>query len=316
MALPVASPRPVLAAFVLRRLLWSVPLLLGVMLLTFAVMRGAGGSPFRNEFGNLPLSLQVQLTSFYRLEEPWPVEFLTYVRHVVTLEFGPALTARVTVDQVVEEGFRTSLELALLASAVAVPLALYLGLTAAWHRGGVLDAVLTTVATLLLVAPVFLVAGLASEYLTLRWSVLPRGWDSWAGRVAPTLAMAMAPAGYGARLIRAAAVETLEQDYVRTARAKGLRGPRIRRAHVLRNSMVPFLAAAAPTMALLVTGAFFVEAAFDVPGASSWFVDSAKRRDYPMVMGLTVALAIVVIAVNLVADVIAAALDPRLRERA
>ena len=302
--------------FILRRLLWSVPLLLGVMLLTFIVMRGAGGSPFRNEFDNLPVSLQIQLTSFYNLDEPWPVEFLTYVRHVVTLDFGPSLTSRyTTVDDVVGSGFVTSLELAALAALIAVPLGLALGLTAAWHRGTLLDTVLTSAATLLMVVPVFLVANLAADYVTEHWALAPRDWGSWRGKLAPAVVLALAPAGYGARLVRAGAVETLEQDYVRTARAKRLRGPRIRRAYVLRNSLAPFLSAAAPTLALLVTGAFFVESAFAVPGASDWFLRSASRRDYPMVMGLTVALAAVVIAVNLVADVVAAMLDPRLRER-
>jgi ABC-type dipeptide/oligopeptide/nickel transport system permease component len=109
-------------------------------------------------------------------------------------------------------------------------------------------------------------------------------------------------------------VETLQEDYVRAARAKGLRVKRVVFGHVLRNSLTPFLAAAAPTMALLVTGAFFVEQAFGIPGAAQNLVDAAERRDYPMLMGLTVAVVIVVAVVNLAADIVAALLDPRIRE--
>jgi ABC-type dipeptide/oligopeptide/nickel transport system permease component len=302
-------------AFVLRRLLWSVPLLLGIMLATFALMRGAGGSPFRLETGGVPQSLQMQLEDYYALDEPWFVEFLTYVRNVATFDFGPSLTDRnVTVDAVVEEQFPVTFELALLATAWAVPLGIVLGLVGGLRRGSPLDLASTTLATALLVTPVFLFAEAGSTYFVEEWELFPSGWDSRASKVLPSLVLGLAPAGYVARLIRAAVVETLQEDYVRTARAKGLRGGRIVFAHVLRNSLVPFLGAAVPVLALLVAGSFFVEAAFDVPGAAPTFVSAAKQRDYPMVMGLTVVLAAVVIAANVLADLAAAALDPRVRE--
>jgi oligopeptide transport system permease protein len=117
-----------------------------------------------------------------------------------------------------------------------------------------------------------------------------------------------------ARLTRAAAVETLQSDYVRTARAKGLRRQRVLGLHVLKNSAIPLLSATPPMLALLVTGALFVEAAFGVPGVSNEFLDAARTRDYPMILGLTVALTVLVLAVNLVADVLMAILDPRLRD--
>ena len=301
--------------FVVRRLAWSVPLLLGIMLATFALMRGAGGSPFRLETGGVPASLQAQLEDYYNLDEPWFVEFLTYVRNVATLDFGPSLTDRyVTVDGVVEQQFPVTLELALLATAWAVPVGIALGLLGGLRRGTALELGTTVVATALLVVPVFLFSEAASLYLVEEWGLFPSGWDSGAAKVLPALVLGLAPAGYVARLIRAAVVETLGQDYVRTARAKGLRRGRIVVAHVLRNSLVPFLGAAVPVLALLVSGTFFVEAAFGIPGAAPTFVSAAKQRDYPMVMGLTVVLAAVVIAANLLADVAAAALDPRVRE--
>jgi oligopeptide transport system permease protein len=131
----------------------------------------------------------------------------------------------------------------------------------------------------------------------------------------PVLALALAPAGYIARLVRASVVEIVGEDYVRTARAKGLRGDRVVRVHVLRNALVPVLSAAVPMLALLITGAFFVEEYFGIPGASGAFLTAARVRDFPMVMGLTVVLAAVVIAVNLVSDVLIALIDPRVRER-
>lgn len=302
-------------AFVFRRLLWAIPLLLAIMLATFALMRGAGGSPFRLETGGVPQSLELQLRDYYNLDEPWFVEFATYVGNVATLDFGPSLTDRyVTVDGVVEEQFPVTVELAALATAWAVPIGIALGLVGGLRRGSALDLGSTALATGLLVVPVFLFSEAASTYLVEEWELFPSGWDSRASKVLPSLVLGLAPAGYVARLIRAAVVETLQQDYVRTARSKGLRRGRIVLAHVLRNSLVPFLGAAVPVLALLVSGSFFVEAAFEVPGAAPTFVSAAKTRDYPMVMGLTVVLAAVVIAANLVADVAAAALDPRVRE--
>ncbi|HXV57181.1 MAG TPA: ABC transporter permease [Gaiellaceae bacterium] len=306
-----------LAAFVLRRLLWSVPIVLLVMLATFALMRGAGGSPFRPPEGipGLPAPLQEELSDFYHLDEPWIVEFAYYVKNVFTLEFGPSLVNRyVSVDDVVENAFPVTGELILLSAAWAVPLGILLGLLAALQRSRLGDHLATASATVVLVVPVFFVTYVLSRYLVYEWDLFPLGWDGWRSKVLPVFALGLAPLGYTARLVRAAAVDTLQADYVRTARAKGLRRPRIVGLHVLRSSATPLLSAAPPMLALLVTGALFVEGAFGVPGVSNEFLQAARARDYPMIMGLTVALTVLVLGVNLVADVLAAALDPRLRE--
>jgi oligopeptide transport system permease protein len=301
--------------YAVRRILWTPVLLLFVMLVTFALMRGIGGSPFRLEFGGLPEPLVVQVTRFYALDRPWYVEFATYVEHALRWEWGPSLTDRnLTVDDVVDRQLPVTLELAGLAILWALPLGGALGVLAALRRGSRLDTLLTSVSTLLLVVPVFLLAEVASTVLVRDLGLVQRGWTDGGTKLAASLTLALAPAGYVARVVRAGVVETLGQDYVRTARAKGLRSGRVIGVHVLRNSLVPFLAAAAPTLALLVTAAFFVERAFGIPGAADFFIVSAQRRDYPVVMALTIVLALVVVVANLVADLAAAALDPRLRE--
>jgi oligopeptide transport system permease protein len=305
------------AALVVRRVLWSVPLLLLVMLVTFALLRGMGGSPFRLEEEGVPLALQIQLEEYYGLDDPWFVEFAHYVRNVATLDFGPSLVSRyTTVDQIVEERFPVSGELVLLACAWAIPLGIALGLLGALRRSTWVDYFATTLATTMLVVPVFLVAGVVATYFVRKWGIVEDGWGSRQAKVLPSLVLALAPAGYIARLVRAAAVETMQLDYVRTARAKGLTSRRVVLLHVLPGSLGPFLSAAVPTLALLVTGTFFVESAFGIPGAAQSFVSAALQRDYPMVMGMTVALAAVVIAANLLADLARIAIDPRLREDA
>jgi ABC-type dipeptide/oligopeptide/nickel transport system permease component len=287
------------------------------MLATFALMRGTGGDPFRPPEGYVGVPYQTErvLRRYYRLDEPWVVEFAIYVRNVATLDFGPSLVDRhLTVNDVIGQALPVTLELVLLAAAWAVPLGVLLGVWAGVRRGSGGDLLATSAATLLLVLPVFFVAYVFSMYLVTRWQLVPGGWDGAGSKVLPAIALGLAPAGYVARLIRVAVVEALGEDYVRTARAKGLRRGRIVWVHVLRNSLAPFLAAAVPMIALLVTGAFFVEQAFGIPGASSYFVEAALTRDYPLLMGLTVALAALVLAANLVSDVLLAATDPRIRE--
>ena len=306
-------------AYVLRRLLWSIPVLLLAMFLAFALLRGAGGTPFNPPpgFPRIPVPIQNDLEAYYNLDEPWPVEFLTYVRNVATLNFGPSQVDRyLTVDQVVEQSLPVTVELALLAILFAFPAGIALGLLGALHWRRPADAATTSLATILLVLPVFLFAHLGSEYLVEQWRIVPHGWGGWRAKIVPAIVLGLAPAGYVARLVRTAAVETLSERYITTARAKGLRRWRLVLVHVLRNSLVPLLAASVPLLALLVTGAFFVEAEFGIPGASSFFLSGAESRDYPMVMGLTVALTALVLAASLVADVVAALLDPRLQERA
>jgi ABC-type dipeptide/oligopeptide/nickel transport system permease component len=238
-----------------------------------------------------------------------------YLSNVAQFEFGPSLNRRgLTVDSVVEQSLPVTGLLVFLAALVAVPAGLALGLFGALRRGKAADGAATAVATTLLVVPIFFVAWVLSRYPALEWHWVPLGWDSWDSRLLPVLTLALAPTGYIARLVRASVVEQLDSDYVRTARAKGLRRDRVVYVHVLRNSLVPVLSAAVPMTGLLITGAFFVEQYFGIPGASQAFIDAARVRDFPMVMGLTVALAAVIFALNFLADIAIAILDPRVLE--
>ena len=307
-----------IAAFVLRRLLWSVPVLFLIMLATFALLRGAGGDPFTlpEGFVGLPLPVERELREYWRIDDPWFVEFANYVKHAATFDFGPSLNRRgLTVDAVIEHSLPVTGQLVALTALVSIPLGLVLGLLGSLRRGTPADTASTSLSSVLLVVPVFFVAWLLSRYPALEWRWFPLGWDSWDARVLPVLALSLAPAGYIARLVRASVVETLGEDYVRTAQAKGLRRSRVVVVHVLRNSLVPVLSAAVPMLALLITGAFFVEQYFGIPGASNAFLTAARVRDFPMLMGMTVVLAAIVLVVNLITDVVIALLDPRVLER-
>lgn len=302
--------------YVARRLLTAVLVLLITLFVTFMLMRGIGGTPFYPAEGySIPLYLQRELTAYYHLDRSWPVQFATYLWHILRFDFGPTLSYRdQTVTAVIHDGVPVSLELAGLAIALALALGLPLGLASTLRRGGALDVAATTISTVLLATPVFLFAEIGRDDLIMRWNLGDLGWSGARSAWLPVVTLALAPAGYVARLVRAGAVETLSEDYVRFARAKGLRRLRVLLVHVLPNSLTPFLSAAVPTLALLVTSAFFVERVYQVPGAADAFITAAERRDYPLVLGLTAVLAAVVVLASLLADVLAAALDVRLRE--
>ena len=308
-----------LGAYIARRVVWTIPVIFGVMLVTFGLLRGAGGDPFRppEGFAGVPESYARVLREHYHLNDPWFVEFGYWVKNVFTLQFGPSLVFRdLDVGDVVLHALPVTVALVALAAAWAVPAGIALGLWAGSNRGRLADLVGTSLASVLLVLPVFFVVFALHQYLVVDWGLLPRGWDTWRARALPIFALGLAPAGYVARLVRAAVVESMEEDYVRTAFAKGLPRERVIRVHVLRNSLVPMLSAAIPMIALLITGAFFVETAFAVPGVSDFFIQAVRARDYPVIMNLTAALAVFVLVANLVADVLLVVVDPRIREEA
>ena len=320
-----------LGVFALRRALWTVPVLLLVVTMLFGVMRGIGGDPLRggqlvgvsnvtwNKTGDAkPKAIERNLRRRFGLDRPWYAQYATHVRRVVTFDFGPAISFRDrTVNSILRDQGRISLELGLLAFGWALVLGLPLGVASALRAGSGVDAAARTAATLAYALPNFLVGTLLVYLLGVRWHVLPtNGWDGWSTKLLPSFTLGLLPAGYVARLVRAGMLETFGEDYVRTAVAKGLRRPRIVAAHVLRNSLVPVLAALGPLLGYLVTGSFVIELVFNVPGIGRYFVAGVLARDYPLVLGLTTVLTLAIVTANLLVDVAHAALDPRVRDAA
>jgi peptide/nickel transport system permease protein len=303
-------------AFVVRRVVWSVPVLLFVLLLSFALLRGAGGTPFNPPpgYARLPPSLQVQVANFYNLDEPWFVEFLTYLKHIALLDFGPSLTDRYTsVDSVIEQSFPVTVELALLASAFAVPLGIALGLAGALHAGTRLDALLTSAATVLLVVPVFLFSEVVSGTLIDDWGLLSRGWDGWGTKLVPAAVLGLAPAGYVARLVRTAAVETLAEPYVVTARAKGLPERRLVRKYPVRVALNPFASSIGNYIPRIVSGAVIVSLVLNLPTVGPLLVSSLITQDMFLAGTIILMLGVMTVLLTLVSDIVLMVLDPRIR---
>jgi len=295
-----------MAAYIIRRLIWTVPVVLLVILMTFGLMKQIEGNPFRQTERAVPAAVQANLERKYG----------NYVKGVATGDLGPSLVLRDrTVNDIVKEQFPNSIELGLLAFGWAVLLGVPAGVLAALKPNSRFDYGAMLFSNIGFALPNFLVATLLIYFVSVKWGLLPTsGWTTWQHKILPSFTLGLVPMAYFARLVRGTMLETLQQDYVRTARAKGLRRRRIVTVHVLRNSLIPVVTAAAPLLGYIITGSFIVENIFAVPGIGRYYVTAVSARDYSVVMGLTVLLSIIVIFANLVVDILYTVLDPRTRE--
>jgi len=321
-----------MAPFIARRVLWTIPILWVVVTIVFFMMRSIGGDPFRRgpllglsnvawvKYGDYqPESIKRNQRERYGLNLPWYQQYGNYLRGVVTLDFGPSLSFRnVRVNDLIKELAPRSLELAALSFLWAFALGIPMAVLAALRPGSAFDVGARIFSSVGFALPNFFVATLLVYYLSVKLGVLPTsGWtDDWKHKVLPSFTLGLVPMAYCVRLLRASLLETLELDYIRMARAKGLSRSRVVLKHALRNSLIPLVTVSGPLLGYLITGSFVIENIFAVPGVARFYVASVLARDYTVVLGLTVMLALLIVFVNLVVDVAHRMLDPRLQDAA
>ena len=322
-----------MTAFVLRRVLWTLPVLLVVVTTIFFMMRAIGGDPFRHgpllglsntqqrkwvKYGDWqPESISENLHRRYGLDLPWYEQYGNYLLGVAMFDFGPSLSFRnVTVNEILREQAPRSMELGALAFLWAFGLGIPLGVLAALRQGTVLDAAIRFFSNLGFAVPSFLVAVLLVYVLSIKLGVFPtNGWtESWRHKVLPSFTLGLVPLALCTRLVRGATIEALQADFVVAARAKGLRRRRVVASHALRNALIPVITAGGPMLGYLLTGSFVIELIFSVPGIGRYYIASVSARDYNVVLGITVLLALLIILANLIVDILHALLDPRVRE--
>jgi oligopeptide transport system permease protein len=302
--------------FVVRRVLWTIPIILFVIFMTFWMMREIKGSPFRRSDRAVPAAVMENLNRKFGLDRPWYVQYGKYVKDVATLDLGPSLVLRnQSVNDIVKQHFPVSAELGGFAMLLAVLVGVPIGILSALRANKLTDYIAMLFANLGFAVPSFLVATLFIYFFAAQLGWFPtNGWDTWSAKVLPVVALSLGPLTYFARIVRGQMLETLQQDYVRTAKAKGLRWKRVVVVHVLRNSLIPAVTAAGPLLGFLVTGSFIIENIFAIPGIGRYYVTSVSGRDYSTVMGITVLLAILIIVANMIVDILYGYLDPRTRE--
>jgi oligopeptide transport system permease protein len=321
------------APFVIRRVLWTIPVIFVVVTMIFFLMRSIGGDPLRHgplvgltsvggrwqKYGDYqPESIRRNQLHEFGLDLPWYEQYANYLEGVARFDYGPSLTFRDrTVNEILAEQTPNSLQLAGLALAWALALGLPLGVIAAFRHGSALDGVIRLLSGAGLALPAFFVATLLIYFLSVKLGLFPtNGWtEGWRYKVLPSFTLGLLPLAVCVRLVRGATLEAMQEEYVVAARARGLRNRRVLWIHVLRNSLLPVLTVIGPMIGYLVTGSFVIELLFSVPGISRYYVASMLARDYTVVLGITVLLALLIIVANLIVDIAHAYLDPRVRVR-
>jgi oligopeptide transport system permease protein len=310
-----------MTTFIIRRIVWTIPVILLVIFMTFVMMKQIGGNPFRHTERNVPPAIQENLNRKFNLDKPWYMQYIYYVKDVATFDLGPSMAQRGrTVNDIVKEGFPKSLKLGLLAFLWAIFLGIPAGVLAALRPNSFFDYFAMFFSSIGFALPSFFVATLLIYYVALKWGLVPtNGWPNGFFQfddrvILPSFALGLFPMAYFARLVRGSMLETMQQDYVRTARAKGLPYKRVVGLHVLRNSMIPAVTATAPLLGLIITGTFIIEFIFSIPGIGRYFINSVSNRDYSVVLGITVLTSIIIVIANLFVDIMYGVLDPRTRE--
>ncbi len=306
--------------FILRRLAQMIPVLLGITVIVFALLQFIPGDPAVTMLGvqARPESVAA-LRHELGLDRPLWEQYLRYLRNIATLDLGQSLKFKVSVASLLPERLEVSLALIVYATILMIILSLPLGIISALRKDGIFDQIIRVVLMVTLVMPAFWVGILFLTYFSVKLQLFPvagygEGWREHLHHLfLPALTIALSITPMLVRALRTSILDALGSDYVRTARAKGLREQGVITAHVLRNALIPALTLLGLSVGYLMGGTVIVENVFSLPGAGKLLVDAISARDYPLVQSTTLVFATLVILVNLLTDVIYTYLDPRVR---
>ena len=278
-----------MARFLTKRLVMMIVTLFMVVLLTFILMHSVPGGPFTSD-RKLPPQVEAALNRKYKLDDPLPVQFFDYVKGLLRFDLGPSFKYQGKhVNDFIREGFPVSAKLGGVTVLFVLLAAIPLGIVAAIRNGKWQDGLIMGIATLGVTIPSFVIATVLIYFFSYRLDLLPTfGLDSWQSYIMPVIALGGYSLSFIARLMRSSLLEVMGQDYIRTARSKGLSETAVIIKHGLRNAIIPVITVVGPTIAGLLTGSFVVEKIFAIPGMGVHFVDSVSQRDYTAIMGITV----------------------------
>lgn len=300
--------------FLLRRSVHGIIVLWAVATFTFILLRLAPGGPFDRE-RQLPPEVLANIEAKYHLDEPLPSQYLRYLTGILRGDLGPSYKyIDRGVNDVVAETLPTSALLGALALAFAVLIAFPTGILAAYHRASAIDRCAMFFSTLGMSVPHFILGALLIWVVALQLGWLQAGrWDHWSSVILPSITLGAAPAAYLAALLRSSLIDTLGEDFISAARAKGLKETVVVLKHALAHSLIPVLTVMGPLTAALLTGSFVVEYVFAIPGMGRFFITAVTDRDYPLVMGVTLVYTALLFLANVVVDMLYGLIDPRVR---
>ncbi|MGN0306471.1 MAG: ABC transporter permease [Lachnospiraceae bacterium] len=300
--------------YIVKRLLLALVTIWAVATITFFLMNLVPGGPFLSEKAISPQATAA-LEAKYGLDKPLLQRYATYMTDALRGDFGDSLKQRGrTVMDIISMKFPISARLGGISVLVALLIGIPLGCISALKRGKFLDSLISVVATCGIAVPSFVICTLLMYFIGVKLQWLPTmGLSSWRHYIMPVAALAFYPTAYIMRLMRSSMLDVLGQDYMRTAKAKGLSGFVSLFKHALRNAILPVITYVGPMLAYTVTGSFVVEKIFVIPGLGGEFIKAINGRDYTLIMGTTIFLATLIILMNVVVDIIYKIVDPRIK---
>ena len=303
--------------YLLRRLLMFIPIMLAVYTIVFFVMHATPGGPWDFTERPLPAAVLKNLEAKYGLDKPLWQQYATYLMGIVTrFDFGPSLKGGRTANEIIRDTFPVSIQLALVAFVISLLFGILLGVIAALRQNTWVDYLTMLFSVIGVSTPAYVITTLFVVIFAIQLRLLPTG--GWGGIgdvriIIPAVTLALGPTAIIARYMRAALLEVIGADYVRTARAKGLASHVVVVRHALRNALIPVLTLSGPILTNLITGSFFVESICQVPGLGRFFVRTILDLDYPVLIATTLLYAAVIWTMNFVVDVLYVYIDPRVR---
>ena len=303
-----------MAKYVLNRLFAMVITLWIIVTITFFLMHAVPGSPFNQE-RNTSEAVQQNLEAHYHLDEPVFIQYAIYIKSLATLDFGPSIKQSSTsVNEMIGRGFPVSAELGITSLVIAIISGIILGIMAALKHNGAIDYIAMTLAVIGISVPNFIMATLLIQQLAVTWEIFPVAtWATPLHMVLPSIALATGPMAIIARLTRSSMIEVLNQDYILTARAKGMTTFQIVTKHAMRNALLPVITILGTLVAGVLTGSFVIEKIFAIPGMGKYFINGINDRDYPVIMGTTVFYSAFLILMLFIVDIAYGILDPRIK---
>ncbi|MDO4720034.1 MAG: ABC transporter permease [Peptostreptococcaceae bacterium] len=300
--------------YVFKRILMMIVTLFFIVLITFILMHSVPGGPFTQE-RELPAQVEAALNEKYHLNDPLPKQFFDYVMGILRFDLGPSFKYQgKSVNDFIENGFPVSAKLGGITILFILFVSIPLGIFAAVKNDKWQDMLVMSLATIGVTIPSFVVATVLMYLFSYKLKWTPTfGLESWKGYILPVVALGGYSTAFIARLMRSSLLEVMGQDYIRTARAKGLTEAKIITRHALRNALIPVVTILGPTIAGLLTGSFVIEKIFAIPGMGVYFVDSVGQRDYTAIMGITVFYATFLIAMVFIVDFFYLLIDPRIK---
>jgi oligopeptide transport system permease protein len=287
-----------------------------VITLTFALMKCLPGDPFNHEQA-LPTEIHEALRTHYGLNDPWYVQYGRYLKNILTWDLGPSFRFKDrTVNEIICTNFPVSALLGIESLLLALGIGVSVGVVSARFANSWTDKTILLGMTLAVSLPSFILGSLLQYCLGLKLGFFPIArWESFAHSILPALSLAAFPAAFITKMVRSGLIETMQQPYIRTARAKGVSEIKIAAIHALKNALLPVVSYLGPLFANILVGSFIVEKIFAIPGLGQWFVNSVLNRDYTVIMGITVFYSFILLGAIALVDLIYVQLDPRLERK-